>query len=1067
MEEFNRLTIYRSSAGSGKTYTLVKEYLRIALHEPRNFRYILAITFTNKATDEMKSRIVKTLVEFTEGKNENLRNILIEELHITSQQFNLRATELLSLILHNYSDFSVCTIDSFFSRIMRSLAKEMHMPIQFDTEINTDMVLGIITENVLQEAGKDKELTRWLEEFILSKMEDEKGWRIENEIKQIAFDLLDDDLAESFEQGKKISHQFVEKLKSIKYNYESEMYSFGKEFLKLLDDYSLSVVDFSFGKAGVAGFFEKLHKKNFDVTIGVRVRDAANDVQKWAAKKSPEYSRIEGLAGPMFQPLLAKTIAFHEKNQAAYITANEVLSKIYIAGIMYKLEEKLKEYREENELFLISDTGRILKKFLAATDSIFIYEKTGNRYHHFLIDEFQDTSTTQWKNTVPLIENSLGSGSSVLIVGDAKQSIYRWRGGNMHLLLEGIQNDLKQFAAITETKDLQTNFRSRKEIIDFNNHFFKSSVKVIRDSGMFEGNLDILDKAYNMNGITQFPKSETHTGGYVECLMFKKDKIPQEGEPAIKKETYLKELVKTINKILEDGFELKDIAILVRKNDDGSSIADYLFKNGFDKIISSESLLIQKSAKINLLISLLRFCYDHNDFISRTAILNDYFRLRNEIHTGPHRYFEKAHSDEAFFNLLPAEFKSNLDKIKKLPLYELTEQLSSIFGLQNKPDAYVQRFLDVIIEQPKLTKKATSTVSTFLEWWDENGPTISVITPTGENAIQVLSIHKSKGLQFPVVIIPFADWDLKPKPSSTLWISSDISPYNEYPALPVSITKRLEHSYFKEQYYEECNHTLADNLNLLYVALTRPEERLYIFCPQQSGDSISRASDLVQSVLESDEFLNTKIRPEEQKRLFSYGDEHSKKTIVDSVAGKENSIDNPSITTIDSFNSNPWQHKLALAVNKNKISINDEEGVLAKNDYGNLIHQLFEKIIHENDAAPAIKYFVENGLLENEQEVTNTVRNVLDICRDKKWFHGEYDIRTESEILIPGGEVLRLDRVMIKNNKAVVLDYKSGDADKMHERQVQQYCSVLKNSGFESAEGFLLYLKENRLVKVT
>ncbi|MEO5572344.1 MAG: UvrD-helicase domain-containing protein [Bacteroidia bacterium] len=1072
MESFNTLTIFRSSAGSGKTYTLVKEYLKLTLSNPPSFKQVLAITFTNKASDEMKSRIVKTLVDFTEGKSIELKEELKKVLNKSEETFNLNVKKLLGLILHDYSDFAVCTIDSFFNRVIRSLAKEMGLPLKFDTELDQDVVINEITGRLLLEAGKDNRLTSWLEEFILSKMDDDKGWKIDQELHLIAKELFSEDFRAKHNPEENISTDFVKELREIKYSFESAMKYFGNDFSKAITENNLGVEDFSYGKSGVAGYLEKIKMKipPWAYEPGKRTKDANENPEKWVSKSSKKKEQILQLVEDKLRFILENVFKHIENNFENYISANEVLSLIYIAGIINKLDEKLKEYRDENDLLLISDTNFLLQKFISGADAPFIYEKTGNRYRHFMVDEFQDTSAFQWNNMMPLVENSLASGSSAMMVGDAKQSIYRWRGGKMQLLLNGIQNDLIHYNAITSVENLQTNFRSKKEVVNFNNLFFASAPSQLIPTGNKESATVLFD-AYKTLEVEQKIFEKNIEGGYVEISFYEKKKKNQqddEDDSMSDKEIVFSRLLIALNKLTEQGYELKDICIIVRTNIQGNEIARFLFDNGFKKIVSSESLLISKAPQIVFLINLMKLLNDPEDKIAKGECINYYLtHIDISASLNGHDIFRIVNDSPLFYGTLPENFSNYISQLKKLPLFELAEQLAAIFELNKQPDANIQRFQDLILE---FLEKNPPSLSVFLEWWEqENGSDkASVIVPANENAIKVISIHKSKGLQFPVVIMPFPDWKLKPKSSNIIWIHSDEHPFSQYSLLPVKTTSSLEKSFFKKDYETEVEQTLIDNLNLLYVAFTRAEERLYLICPEVHSEKVSTTANIICDVINSDEEWKNKIIETNGIKKFSLGIESVKEKKNKKSNAEETTFENPEIVSLKKYNSNPWQNKLVIAVNKNKISIDDDETITAKSDFGILIHRILSKIFFTEDAEKIIleSLSLQTISKEESQEIKKIIDDVLTICEPHKWFSKEWKIKTEADLLLPEGSIIRPDRIMIKDKKAVLLDYKTGEEDPVHEKQLIAYENNLLSAGYETAEKYLLYLKTMKLLKI-
>ncbi len=1064
MRGFN---IYKSSAGSGKTYTLVKEYLKLALKNPSEVKQILAITFTNKATEEMKSRIIKALVELIENKKPELKEILQKEL-ILDIDIPKKAQEVLDRILHDYSNFSVSTIDSFFHKIIRAFSKEMQLPMRFDVEMNQSNVIAELTDRLLQDIGKNKELTQWLEKLMLFKLNEDKGWKIENDIKFIAQELFKEKFYAASQTSVPVTGKFIEQLFKIRQNFESQMKAHGDEAIGIINNQHLSIKDFAYGSAGVANYFNKIRYKNDPDNYKPTKRslEALQNPDKWYAKTSINKELIvqlitEGVGTD--KPLaliLSDIITLYTTSSEEYHSCLEVLKLIYIYGIVNYLKEKLKEYRDEKNVVMMSDTTYLLKQFVTGNDTPFVFEKVGNAYKHFLIDEFQDTSDFQWHNLLPLVENSIAAGSFTMVVGDAKQSIYRWRGGNMQLLLTGVQNDLGHFEELIKEELLGTNYRSKKHIVEFNNTFFKDAASLIKSNLQIENN-NLLDKAYHMDEVQQEVAPKNSEGGYVKISFIDEKDHNEKGiepdkNPKKKnwKEIALDKLLETIHELENDNYSLKDIAILVRKNTEGNIIAKFLFENGYTKVISSESLLLWNSPKIQFIINILQYLNNSHNMIAKTNLLYYYAQL-NGLNISNNTLFTdfSNRDNQLFYNQLPEKFVKHLNYLGKLPLYELSEQLISIFNLNDTPDAYIQRFQDLILEY---TAKNKADIRNFINWWEENknNDKCSVIVPENENAIRILSVHKSKGLQFPVVIMPFTDWKLSPDHRDIMWVSSTHAPFSEHALLPVKPGKGLMDTYFKEAYVQELIQTYIDNINVLYVAFTRAEQRLYTFSPLPVGDKLNNANELIHQTIKFSGMVS-------ENNSFEIGEAVPKQIKFEK--------ENEEIVKLTEYPSNRWQSRLAISSKASVLwNIIDNEKTENVN-YGILIHEVLANIRVASDVKKSINLIHHEGLInENEKkELQIKVEKILSIPGVKNWFNDEWDVKTERELLLPDGQILRPDRVLIKKNHAVIIDYKTGAKEQKHEDQITHYARVLESIGYSPVEKYLLYINELSIMKVT
>ncbi len=1070
----NALKIYKSSAGSGKTFTLVKEYLRIVLEFPEDYKHILAITFTNKATAEMKSRIVDSLVELSENRNESLEKILQPEL----PKINIarQAKKALGFILHDYSSFSVCTIDSFFQKVMRSLAREIHLPLRFEVEMKKDEVIEQITEKLLNDVGKDAELTEWLSDLVLQKLDDEKGWNIENDIRFIADQLFKErSISDESLSREKIRNVFKQ-LHTLKRSFENTMKSFGDDAVAMIESNGFTSSDFTQKDRGVAGYFYKIRNYNGAEKYkpNSHVLKAAESSDNWIPKSSPRKNELIGFVESSLQKHLQQTLKFLEERFPIYTGAIEALKKIYVLGLVNDLQKKLSEYREEKNTVLISDTPKILHSFISTDDAPFIFEKTGNRYKHFLIDEFQDTSDLQWKNLLPLIVNSLGSGNFCMVVGDAKQSIYRWRGGNMNLLARELRKELQPFNSIIKEENLSTNYRSKLTIIDFNNVFFYGVPAIVnRELELNENTL--LHLVYS-DDLIQKVAEKNNAGGFVSAQFFDDDKSTDDADLLKWKDKALNKMLEIIHASLKQNFSMSDLTILVRNNQEGNDVADFLFAHGITKILSPDSLLLSRSSVIRFLIHLCRFLSDNNNQIARSEILyyyaahhsdhehNDLHRLftdqsrsgKRKPKTGNTLFDTNGFDDTLFNKVLPREFTEHVLYLSKLPVYELSEHLIRIFSLNKNPDAYIQRFQDLVLEY---ATKNNSSLTGFLQWWDESETVrnCSVTIPENEDAIRIMTIHKSKGLQFPIVIMPFVDWKLLPDNRDLLWVSSTEKPFDELGTVPLSSSKKLLDTCFKESYRDEITSAVIDNINLLYVAFTRAEEQLYIFCPADKEGDLNTTGKLISRVIQQQADWNAHVS---EDKTFSLG----KKQVHTNNEKKKKQ----SSFTLRNYPSNKWQGRISITTHSKDLIDLIQSPKNLKINYGILVHKILSEINSEADIEKTIsKYYFEGLFSETEKKnLEEEIHLLLSIPEVKYFFTDEWSVKSEREIILPDGEILRPDRVLIRGNKAIVIDFKTGKESPAHAKQVNRYAEILSSMNYSDVEKYLVYVNEKLVKKV-
>jgi ATP-dependent helicase/nuclease subunit A len=1068
----NQLKIYMSSAGSGKTYTLVKEYLRLVLLAPSEYKHILAITFTNKATEEMKSRIVESLIELKDGKNNSLKNDIAKELPKVDIKTN--AQRALDNILHDYSNFSVCTIDSFFNRVIKSIAREIQLPLGLEVQLNTDEVVDEMSSLLMEDVSQDAELSQWLTDFLFQKLREDKGWSIEGEIESIAKELFKEKSLDRQTHSRKQVRKFFSSLKDIRAEFEKTMKAFGDEALKILDVHEISADDFAYKSAGVIGYFEKIRDKNKlnNYIPSKRTLDGTASADSWCSKSSPNRNIILPLVDHTLLPLLRRTLDYYKKEFPRYAAAVEVLKRIFLLGIVEDLKKKLQQYRTENNLLLISDTPKILSGVISAEETPFLYEKAGNRFHHFLIDEFQDTSDLQWKNLLPLVINSLSAGNFTMVVGDVKQSIYRWRSGNMNLLANELKEDLSTFGSIIKEETLETNFRSKKNIIDFNNEFFNAAPAILNKVLELDEN-HLLNASYSKEAQQKIAERNAE-GGYIQVNFFSSKEGNE--ETISWKDIAKDKLLSGIHKVRESGFKLRDISVLVRNNREGDEVATFLISNGITKVISPDSLLLIRSSKIRFLINVMRYLDDRNNHLVQTYIsyaysqftkqsgidLHSIFTLsaikqksKGKSETEP-TLFETGSLDATLFNrLMPEAFTAHTLALSKLPVFELCEELIKIFEVDSN-DAYVLRFLDLVLEY---SGKHNSSVKNFLQWWDESpsAQNTAVVTSENEDAIRIMTIHRSKGLQFPVVFIPFTDWKLLPDARDILWVKSDDSPFHEFGKVPVSPSKHLMNSSFKEDYEDEVVLSAIDNVNLLYVAFTRAEEQLYIFGPDGATENMNSVSKLIRKVMESNSDWIKQLESAEEVIIGE---------IKQKNASKQKSRDES--FELKKYETLNWKEHIRLSTHSDELIEMLNLPAAKAINYGVLVHRVLSSIRDVNDIHRIVQQFFFQGLITSEEKdhLEKELSEVLSVAEIAEFFRSDYTAISEREIILPSGEMLRPDRVLILNEKAIVIDFKSGKQNKSHEVQVNRYAEVLQQMGYTSVEKYLVYLSERKVIEI-
>ena len=875
-------SIYDASAGSGKTYALVKEYLKIILVAPKNdaYRNILAITFTNKAVHEMKSRIVGSLSEFAKdepsAKAQDLMQDLVngkrnennpeewseEPIGLSIIEIKTKSQQIIKHIIHNYAAFDISTIDKFTHKVIRAFAHDLNLPMTFEVTLDTENLLIEAVDAIIAQAGEDETLTKLLIDFTMEKTDDDKSWDISREILETGRLVLNENNRNEIThfQDKSIA-EFVEikaKLSEACKDLEKQTIVFAEEALTLIDKNGIDTKSFSRGtfpnhinsiQQGKFNPKNKMFHEFEDIAINKTAKDRAI---------------IENLI-PEFLQILSKVYTAFEKINFY----KAFLKNITPLSLLNTVSNELAKIQEEQNVLSISEFNAIIHREIQNQPAPFIYERLGERYRHFFIDEFQDTSEMQWQNLIPLIDNALsgqddfGVKGTLMIVGDPKQSIYRWRGGKAEQFIE-LSKDQNPFNNPDKRLEhLDKNYRSYSQIIEFNNDFFKLL------SNEFE-HLDYKDLYENHS----HQKTNDKTGGYVNISFIPKVETSEDpdtsGEETLDKtDLYVLATLNTIQKTLKQGFQYKDIVILTRKRSQGIAIANYLTEQGIP-LLSSETLMIQNATEVRLIIHLLKYLKNSSDLESKANFLQ-YLAKNSKDKLPIHDFIAQGMAlfQETDFELWLMSFDVSLSfqNIRKKSLYEAVETIIAKFLNPKVSNAYVQYFLDIVLERDIRNQAG---ISDFLNFWDKNAEKFSIPSPEGTNAVRIMTIHKSKGLEFPVVIFPFAEEDYTRKPKDKLWLNAEEQDFG-LPKVLIDNSSAVEGfgEEAAEVYNQKKQEELLDNINVLYVALTRAEEQLYVI----SNMNLSSKGELPKNNMCSFfiNYLDNKVGFDENQLEYEFG----------------------------------------------------------------------------------------------------------------------------------------------------------------------------------------------------
>lgn len=1064
------LLVIKASAGSGKTHRLTGEYLRLLFTSENRYKHILAVTFTNKATEEMKSRIVKELYKLSAGEESDYLENLAEKFCLTETQLREKAKTVLENILHNYSAFSINTIDRFFQQTMRAFTREMGISGGYRLEMNESLTLTQIIDLMIFELDKpqNKELAGWILNYMHHQIEDGKSWNIKENIGKLAqqlfnekYKLLSMDEKIKTEDRNQLA-DYRQRLVKIVKTWENEVKAVGIRALNLMAKFNLTPTDFKYGKASGFLSFTKIADGDFRTPSG-RFLNRADNREDWSTADSDKKPAIEAAYLEGLNDCVKQVIRLFENN-LHYNTAKNILQNYYTLGILNDIRNRLRLFQREKNILFLSDTTELLNRIIADSESPFIYEKTGTRVVNYMIDEFQDTSAMQWQNFKPLISESLAHGNFNLIVGDVKQSIYRWRNSDWGLLETQIPVDFRNNALRNETLD--TNWRSDTNIVAFNNAVFQIAAEILQEDFNRSSNLGagadrkILDAYQHVFQL--IPPGKNENGGHVKISFL--DASARENNW---KEQALEQLPKEIESLQDQGFALKDIAILVRKNDEAVEVAEKLLKYKeqhpeskyrYD-IISNEALVIGNAQSVKAAIAMLRYFQSPQNNTRRMLAVYEYNRFHRNLQPEKaiSNYFDTETKD------FPEKIKTELNAISALPFYEMTEAFFAMNkeSVGKKENAYVQAFLDIVL---KFSTELSSNANDFLDWWDEKGNEKTLFSPNDQDAIRLMTIHKSKGLGFGAVILPFLKWDIDHSPGKgpILWCKPAVEPFNSLGILPLEYKKSLADTIFKTDYLREKLYTYIDNLNLLYVAFTRAKHRITAFAPKPVKNSAEDVSALLWQTFQRNRRNQTDFP------LYNYLNEEGNRFIFELGNPASPGIKVEKKTTLrldpDKWHSIPFNDRLKLRLNS--IGFFSDNG---SRSHGTLMHEIISGIQTMDDLEDAVeKKYISGEIDANEKDrITTLLTRILSNKEVADWYSGKYHVVNETLVLHPSLGFSRPDRVMIGTDGVIVVDYKFGDAeDEKYNRQVRHYVRLIQEMGYDTVKGFVFYVKLGKVREV-
>ena len=1049
-EQAAKFIVYKSSAGSGKTFTLVREYLKIVLQNPEKFRQVLAITFTNKAANEMKERVIRNLVFLADPEINREKDAvkyllpqLTEQLSISEAQIRSRAAIVLRLIMHHYAEFAISTIDSFTHRVIRTFAHDLKIPMNFEVELDAETMLSQSVDLLISRVGSDEQLTRVLVDFVEKKAGDEMSWQIEKDLNEFGKNLLSESSISALNEIRSYDLETFMKVRSSlaawKSKWENTIVLIASEAVALIDREHLTVDSFIQKNKSVLVYLQNLSQKRFDKIAPNSFARNSLESGEWISRKAPDgqqaaFDRI----APLVLPVGKRLLGMIDDELSRYILCKLLLNHLFSTALLSEIEKTLNTLCLENNKLLISEFNRRISQIVQEQPAPFIYERLGEKYHHYLIDEFQDTSILQWHNLLPLIENSLASFYLNLVVGDSKQAIYRWRSGDaaqfemLPKLIRDKPNPLlddRERTLINHYKkeELSQNHRSSPVIVDFNNRFFTSIAGLLPDNyGETFKHAAQLAARKEKPGLVRIEKvttSEEEDGVYEDFVHLK--------------------ILSIISELKEDRFPLKDLAILCRENKKAAKIASFLISRGIP-VISSESLLLTQSEQVNFLVAWMQHLIDPADGIPQVHILH-YLTTGGLLKdVSPEDYFGPGiHADnDDFHKLLSANFSFiSYHHLKSLELFSLTQYLIFHFKLNDPVDSYLRFFQDIVLE---FIKDHRGGLPEFLEWWDKKSKKASVIIPEGIDAVRIMTVHKAKGLQFPAVIIPFADEQVRAA-RKHLWVELDEDYARPLKTVCLPTQKSLIETSCKEVYEDEMNRSYIDMVNVMYVALTRPEERLYVLTkdfPEKTDGTASVPK------LFSRFFMAEGIW-ENGRELYQYGERWKKPEPEDSVE-IANVSGAPAVC----------RASLKMLLRRHAPGAWDMDDPERNREWGNLVHLVMSLISRPDQVGPVLQELLVSGVISSLQQkkLSGLMAVILKNPEISPFFDPAFEVRNEPEILTADGLLYRPDRVLLKQDHVTIIDYKTGGQRNEHSDQILKYAVLLGDMKYKVDGAYLLYM---------
>ena len=1042
------LKIMKASAGSGKTYSLTRTYISLLLRNEDRYayRHILAVTFTNKATDEMKSRILKELhIMATEPLKSSYKDDFVPSLFPSVDLMQKKAQCVLHDILHDYSAFAVSTIDRFFQQTLKAFSREIGQFASYQVELDKDSLVAESVDRLLDSLTEDSgSLLTWLTTNVLEQIEQGGKYSLDANLSGMAMRLksaqrqeelekagIDEDKAYTIETLMEIRRSCREVMAA----FRSEVKARARRALDILEGAGVNPADSNRGFLKALYIYDELGENDTIDAPKDTFMTKAKDSDAWFAKAKA--AKLKPLVFPCLEAPLEDFCDLWGKDYALFNTARILDGQIYGLGVAGELRQTFNELMKEKNVLCIEDSNTILRDIIDGSDAPFVYEKLGVRFDHFLLDEFQDTSDVQWTNFSPLLHNSESQGGESLIVGDVKQSIYRWRGSDWKLLDQKIPSEFDSY----QEEVLDTNYRSLPEVVNFNNAFFKYSAKIL-DAMSGHGEDGPMQRIYS--DVEQKVARNNVDNGYV-------------GLTFCSKENELEEVKKAVQNVIESGAVLSDIAVLVRSNAAGEDVASYLIDNGY-AVVTDDSLKVKNAITVRRLVALMSYLVNPEDSVS-------------------------SYLAESLEVPLPDEGSSLIDIAESL-MRSLKE--SDNDASWKGEILYIQSFMDCI--QDYVSSNGNN-LRGFLKHWDGEDPSIS--SPSSGNSIRVMTIHKSKGLDFPYVILPFAE-NITLYKAGNHWCAPDLGGTVlsgvADGVYDVNLSGNSEATLFAAHYKKERFLQQVDNINTIYVALTRAALGMHVIAKTPSNKMLTAIetgtaaefSDFSQMLYDYAYKTSLQSDDEEGVKRFSYGrmpdfeklrkqGQSDEQFVVSAGEGYPSIPLNPQPGD-DGCDVRERGRLKFSADSLDFFSEEGEAGIDASNRIkGIVLHEILAKIVVPEDLEPAVNEALYSGLITDEQValVSEMLADRLAEAEKYGWFMAKSeDVLNEISLIDTDGQIYRPDRVERIGGKVVIIDYKFGEHYRKYERQMNKYVQLWRSMGYEDVSAFLWYIHTGEVVQV-